>query len=190
MNIERSVSTQSISVKGAFCLRQGFAFRPLQLRELTTRYTDYIVDWRNDPNNGKWFKSGSVVTKSGHESWLNQQHQGNTDVNWVILHDIQGPIGAVSLYNIDWSAGTAEFGRFMIGRTSALGQGFGLIAIKMVLCIASVAGLKHVRLEVKPENERAAHLYKRAGFKVDDSSEMLCMSRSVIGYSEQVDAPY
>jgi UDP-4-amino-4,6-dideoxy-N-acetyl-beta-L-altrosamine N-acetyltransferase len=186
-NLENARQSREAGIK---CLKQGLSFQKLQLRELTSKYTDSVVNWRNDPNNGKWFKSQTTITNNSHEAWLKQRHEGDVDVNWIVLHDDEGAIGLVSLYNIDWTTGSAEFGRFMIGKSSALGNGFGMLVVKMVLCLSSAVGLDRIKLEVKPNNERAIRLYKKAGFKIEKQSEMVFMSRSVIGYSDQIDAPY
>ena len=190
MSINSQNDIKYVRVQGSSFLKHGLCFHPLRLQELTTRHTDCIVRWRNDPNIGKWFNSKLVVTRDSHETWLERQCQSDTDVNWIILHETWGAIGAVSLYNIDWTIKSAEFGRFMIGEPVARGSGFGLDALRMVLSIASVAGLDRIRLEVKPNNERAISLYKKAGFKLEESSDMAIMSRSVLGYSNQIDASY
>ena len=41
---------------------------------------------------------------------------------------LKRPVGQVALYNIDWAAGTGEFGRLMIGDADAQGRGLARLA--------------------------------------------------------------
>jgi RimJ/RimL family protein N-acetyltransferase len=70
----------------------------------------------------------------------------------------------VSLYNVDWLLGSAEFGRIVIGEPAARGKGYGLRATRLVLGIAGDAGLRTIHLEVKSDNAAAIRLYEKTGF--------------------------
>ena len=77
------------------------------------------------------------------------------------------PVGQVSLYNIDWPPGRAEFGRLMIGEADSAGRGLARDATKALLDLAfEQFGLREVYLDVIPENTRAINVYKACGFAV------------------------
>jgi RimJ/RimL family protein N-acetyltransferase len=168
-------------------LRHGFQSELVSLVELTSQHTPLIVSWRNDPLIRKWFVSQDSVTPMSHEAWLARRQHSNTDFNWVI--EIQGskPIGAASLYNIDWERKTAEFGRFMIGDRAALGRGYGICSLRMILLLAAAAGIEKVCLEVRSENSHAIAIYERVGFTRHNEGELITMSRPVIGLAYQAD---
>ena len=74
-------------------------------------------------------------------------------------------MGQISLYDIDWDAKTAEFGRLMIGEPRAKGRGIAKKATRLLLdhCFG-VMKLKEITLEVKENNEAAIAIYQSTGF--------------------------
>lgn len=133
-------------------------------------HTDHVVRWRNDPQNSVWFKTNSVFTKAGHESWLSAQLGKGTDFNWVILDLEKKPVGALGIYNVDWGLKRAEFGRFVVDG-AARGRGIGHDAMNLVLSLAKSSGLSEIYLIVKASNRNAIRLYEKLGFKLTQSDE-------------------
>jgi len=78
-------------------------------------------------------------------------------------------IGMVGLYDIDFTKGTAEFGRLLIGEPSARGRGLGL-AVTSLLCEFGFKQLKleEIKLEVLAENVIANAIYTKVGFLAKD----------------------
>jgi diamine N-acetyltransferase len=152
----------------------------IDLVAMGPEHTPLVVKWRNDPPIRKWFKSNSIISSSSHEAWLAARPEGN-EFNWIIEVQDLGPIGMASLYNIDWTIGIAEFGRFLIGNEQALGRGYGFLTLQLILRIAAASGIKEVYLEVKPDNVRAIAIYQKAGFAHTSGGDMLKMSCCLVG---------
>ncbi|MFJ6327205.1 MULTISPECIES: GNAT family N-acetyltransferase [unclassified Rhizobium] len=147
-----------------------------RLTPLGLQHTELVVGWRNNPENAKWFLGGHVITAEGHTSWFNRQAATCNNFNWVIELKEGKPVGMVSLYDANFVAGTAEFGRLLIGDSSVVGRGFGMEATQLVLSAAKKANFQQVYLFVKSMNARAINIYERIGFdrvkEVDDLIEM------------------
>ena len=75
------------------------------------------------------------------------------------------PIGTVSLFQIDYRTGSADFG-ILIGEANARGQGYGTEATRLALDYAFTAlGLRNVGLTVAEWNVAGQRAYVKAGFK-------------------------
>ena len=74
-------------------------------------------------------------------------------------------VGAVSIYDVDASSGTAEFGRLAIDHQAAGRHGLGLEATKAACELAfRQLHLQKLRLEVYNDNIAALITYLKAGF--------------------------
>jgi len=79
---------------------------------------------------------------------------------------LKRPVGQVSLYNIDWAAGRAEFGRLTIGDAEANGQGLARLATSRLVDEGLTTwGLNRIHLEVLPTNLPALAVYEACGFR-------------------------
>jgi RimJ/RimL family protein N-acetyltransferase len=132
---------------------------------MAPEHTDHVVRWRNHPSNAQWFKSKAQITAEGHLRWLEKTRNDDSDFNWVIQAPTGELVGAIGLYNVDWEAGGAEYGRVIIGDADHRGKGYGREASKLVVAAAAAAGLKRVWLEVYPDNRAAMSLYESLGFQ-------------------------
>ncbi|MGO9108310.1 MAG: GNAT family N-acetyltransferase [Thermoguttaceae bacterium] len=92
------------------------------------------------------------------------------------------PIGQTSLYNIDWTSGTVDCGRLMIGEADATGRGFAREATNAVIALAfEQLNLQEVRAEVIPSNVRSIKVFEACGFEVSGSTERaLRMSKRAV----------
>jgi diamine N-acetyltransferase len=153
----------------------GYTDGVVNLVAMGPEHTSLVVKWRNDPPIRKWFKSSNIISSSSHEAWLAARPEGK-EFNWIIEVRDLGPIGMASLYNIDWGIGIAEFGRFLIGNEQALGRGYGLSTLQLILRVAAASGIREVYLEVKSDNVRAIAVYQKAGFARTSEGDMLKMS--------------
>jgi diamine N-acetyltransferase len=152
-------------------LRRSLTGQGCTLVPMTSHYTEHVIRWRNDPEIARWFLTRHVFESAGHEAWLVRTLLSNTDVNWVILDDADEAVGTVGLYDIDWSRGTGEFGRLVVGEPSVRGKGFARQATTLVLQAARDAGLREVYLFVKADNVAAYSLYRRLGFQPTNEGE-------------------
>ncbi len=124
--------------------------------------------WRNQDHIRKWFFNSNVITPEQHQAWWKRYQDRDDDFVFVIeeTDTLKRPVGQVALYNIDWAAGRAEFGRLMIGEAEAQGQGLARLATSMVVDEALTAwGINEVYLEVLPANLPALAIYRGCGFR-------------------------
>lgn len=159
-------------------LRSVIPAHACTLVPMSFAHTAHVVRWRNDPEISQWFLEQRRFDSASHEAWLTRTLASDQDMNWIIQSDRGFPIGALGLYDIDWIAKRAEFGRFVIGAHQARGKGFGKDALKALLAAASSAGLLEVYLYVKDDNFSAASLYRSVGFQAcgDNQARLVKMS--------------
>ncbi|WP_211748334.1 GNAT family protein [Paenibacillus sp. Marseille-Q4541] len=76
-------------------------------------------------------------------------------------------IGDIALQDLDYTNRSANL-RIMIDQAKHQGQGFGTEALRLILDYAfGILQLHRVELNVYDFNERAAHVYKKVGFKIE-----------------------
>ncbi len=124
--------------------------------------------WRNQDHIRRWFFNSDIITPEQHHAWWRRYHERDDDFVFVIeeTDTLKRPIGQVALYNIDWAAGRAEFGRLMIGEAAAQGQGLARLATSTIVDEALTAwAINEVYLEVLPENLPALAIYRSCGFR-------------------------
>ena len=144
----------------------------IRLRLLEEGDLPATLAWRNQDHIRKWFFHSDVITPQQHRRWFDAYQERDDDFVFVIEEtaDLRRPVGQVALYNIDWAAGTAEFGRLMIGDAEAQGRGLARLATARLVDEAlGTWGLASVYLEVLAENEPALAVYRATGFAVTGS---------------------
>lgn len=139
----------------------------VRLRLLEEADLPTTLAWRNQDHIRKWFFNSAVITPEQHRGWWERYLQKDDDFVFVIeeTETLNRPVGQVALYNIDWAAGTAEYGRLMIGAPEA--RGLGLARLATTRLVDEAFGglhLKEVHLEVVPANEAAMAVYRACGF--------------------------
>jgi RimJ/RimL family protein N-acetyltransferase len=144
-------------------------YSKVRLRLLEEKDLPLTLEWRNQYHIRRWFFNSVVIQPEAHNNWY-RQYSGRDDDFVFIIEDIQDdyrPIGQIAIYHINWQEQKAEYGRLMIGESSASGKGLAHDATKAVLQIAfEYLELKEVYLEVFSNNTKAIAVYKKAGFKV------------------------
>lgn len=125
------------------------------------------LSWRNQDEIRKWFLNTAIIHADVHHAWFERYQELDNDFVFLILaKDMnRAPVGQVSIYNIDWNAKTAEFGRLMIGEPRAKGKGIAKEATRTLLDhFFGPLSLNEIRLEVKENNEAAIAIYRSIGF--------------------------
>ncbi len=146
------------------------------------------LSWRNQDEVRKWFLSSDRITPEKHAAWFEAYLERNNDFVFIIelvadsAFSEARPVGQVALYNIDWQTGTAEYGRLMIGDSTARGRGVARSATEALLAYgAKMWGLREYHLDVLADNRAAIALYERTGFvhvsKVDMPASVIHMRR-------------
>lgn len=124
--------------------------------------------WRNQDHIRKWFFNSDLITPERHRAWWERYQDRDDDFVFVIEETelLKRPVGQVALYNIDWAAGCAEFGRLMIGDADARGLGLARLATaRLVAAALDDWSLSEVHLEVLSANAPAIAIYLACGFR-------------------------
>jgi RimJ/RimL family protein N-acetyltransferase len=161
----------------------------VRLRLLEEGDLPATLAWRNQDHIRKWFFHSDVISLEQHRAWWERYRQKDDDFVFVIeeTETLRRPVGQVALYNIDWAAGTAEFGRLMIGDAEAQGRGLARLATARLVAEALGAwGLTSVHLEVRTANEPALAIYRATGFaEVSSDADVVRMKRDAAAPAER-----
>jgi RimJ/RimL family protein N-acetyltransferase len=151
----------------------------IRLRLLEEADLAMTLAWRNQSHIRRWFVHSDAVTPAQHENWFKQYLDREDDFVFIIeeVGQLSKPVGQVSLYKIDKSKRTAEFGRLMVGDPEAKGKGIAKLATSMVLEFGfSCLDLELIYLEVFKDNHPAIHIYLSVGFvSVSEKDNLLAM---------------
>jgi len=166
----------------------GIRLRLLEQSDLSQTFA-----WRNNDHIRRWFFSSERLTPEQHASWFTAYQQRDDDFVFIIEQVDSGlrPIGQAAIYNINWLAGTAEFGRLMIGEAEAAGRGLARCATEALVAFSfERLGLREIFLEVIPSNVRAITVYEACGFEVAARAEKsVRMVRFATDWSAKVSPP-
>src|SRR5262249_11213665 len=127
----------------------------------------------------RWFFYADVISWAMHTSWYNKYETRDDDFVFIIeeTRTHKKPVGQVALYDIDWAAKRAEYGRLLLGEPEARGRGIARIATNLLLEQAFANwGLSEVYLEVYATNTAALAVYEACGFRVaSQTADVLLM---------------
>jgi diamine N-acetyltransferase len=129
-------------------------------------------EWRNQDHIRQWFFDANLISPEQHRAWWQRYRDRDDDFVFVIeeTDTLKGPVGQVSLYNIDWTARRAEFGRLMIGEPGAVGLGIAQLATSALLRFAFQSWpVREIYLDVLPTNAPAIAVYRACGFEPEPS---------------------
>ncbi|HCC08185.1 MAG TPA: hypothetical protein DEP72_08540 [Clostridiales bacterium] len=136
------------------------------LRPLEENYIEILRCWRNKKEIQKWFLNSRVINKEEQIKWFENYINNNDEIMFIIeSSDLNIPVGAIALCNIDRENNMAEPGRLMIGEEIARGKFMGTKALKLLCNFAlSELNMKEIYINVIANN-RAIKIYERLGFK-------------------------
>ncbi len=152
----------------------GICLRPLRSDDLPL-----TLAWRNREEARIWFKNSAIISADMHGAWFKAYESKDSDYVFIIEAG-QIPVGQASVYNIDMATGSAEIGRFLAApEHSGKGHVNAACAALMTLCKDALS-LRHLYLEVLPNNHRAIRLYEHHGFVTTQrQDQLLRMERSL-----------
>lgn len=109
----------------------------------------------------------SPIPQRFHDAALDELFSGASRQRCYILCAGETPVGyALLAEKYSHEAGGVELWlEELYLREGARGKGLGSALLREVLALARREGVMRVRLEVEPENERAAKLYAQLGFQ-------------------------
>jgi diamine N-acetyltransferase len=144
----------------------------VRLRMLGEEDLPLTLAWRNADCNRVWFMTSEPIAWDQHIAWFERYRQRDDDFVWVIEQlDSPGPIGQVSIYNVDWEQRRAECGRLLIGDLAVRGRGLAQEAIRVCVGYATVVlGLTEVYCVILPDNFPSRAAFAAAGFLLSQES--------------------
>ena len=165
------------------------AVEPLRGERVTLRLIEerdlaLTRTWRNLDHIRRWFFSSEPITPEQHEAWFRRYAGRDDDFVFVIeeTRDLVRSVGQVSLYNVDWPRGRAEYGRLMIGDSAATGSGLARAATELLLEWAlGTLALGEVHLEVLADNAPAIAVYRACGFQESEPEAGVVRMRKTRG---------
>jgi RimJ/RimL family protein N-acetyltransferase len=124
---------------------------------------DY-VQWLNDPAVLEYFADMVPLSLEKEEKWYNDMLQNPRFRAFAIEFEGQH-IGSAGLADVDGRNARAEIGLF-IGLPEMWDRGLGLDALTTLVRFGfQQMNLNRIHLQVFAGNERAIHLYEKAGFR-------------------------
>lgn len=130
------------------------------LREILPWDADLLVQWRNDPENARWFPKQEPWTLRGHLDWYREHYLTDPSQNlYVILRGLR-PVGTVGMTIRN---GVGELERMMLGDKSLARGGYMRQGMRQLM---KAYGLQHYWLRVMPDNEPTIRFHQRNGFTV------------------------
>jgi len=133
------------------------------LRLIERSDLDMTLSWRNRDEARVWFKSSACLTREQHYAWFDRYADRDDDFLFIV-ESCGRPVGQASVYAVDWQAGSAEVGRFLVAPGEG-GKGYIGRACGELICFCAVTlGLGRIFLEVMDANERAIRVYRRNDF--------------------------
>lgn len=145
-----------------------------RLRLLEPSDLPVTLRWRNDEAVRPWFFNSDLISEHAHEQWWRQYAERDDDFVFVI-EDIEHEnraVGQASVYRVDWTRKSAEFGRLVIGESAARGRGLAREAVNLLSALAfDELGLVELSLQLKSGNTVAGALYESCGYRVVDRSD-------------------
>lgn len=152
----------------------------ISLRLLEIADLSLTMQWRNQEDVRKWFMNTNEISAEQHYSWFERYKELDTDFIFIILATrfCSYPVGQISIYNVNWETGYAEYGRLMIGPAWCRGRGYARRATYLLLNYGfTQMNLKEIHLEVKEDNKSAIAVYETTGFiKTDQKNGLIFMS--------------
>ncbi|HLR03994.1 MAG TPA: GNAT family N-acetyltransferase [Virgibacillus sp.] len=137
----------------------------LHIRVMEKEDAPFLHKLYNNPDiMSYWFEEAHLSLKALEKSF--EDSSGNDINRQFILMDGNEKVGLVELVDIDWRHRNAEF-TIMIA-PGFQGRGYALPATKLAMRYGfSTLNLHKLYLYVDKINEKAIHIYEKAGFQVE-----------------------
>jgi RimJ/RimL family protein N-acetyltransferase len=145
---------------------------------LTEADLPLTLAWRNDLRTA--FFNADLLDAARHRLWFERYRELDSDFVFIITdrEQLHCAVGQASLYDIDWDAGTAEYGRLMLGHPLAKGRGLATEATRLLVEKATALGLRDLRVHIRTTNLASIAVCRRCGWQdVADRDGVLEMRR-------------
>jgi RimJ/RimL family protein N-acetyltransferase len=136
------------------------------LRAIERQDLANYVSWLNDPRIVEHLAHFLPISLAAEEKWYERMLADSTACNFAVEFDGQH-IGGCGFHNIDSRNQSAETGLF-IGVPELWDQGLGTDLLHTLLRFGfEMMNFHRIYLRVHAGNERAIHLYEKAGFQLE-----------------------
>jgi diamine N-acetyltransferase len=131
-----------------------------------------ILAWRNRDEARVWFKTSEQLSLEKHKEWYARYLVKENDYFFIV--EVDGvPAGQCAIYDIDFAAGSAEIGRFLVAPDKG-GHGYMKRSCTEIVRFGmDRLRLPYLFLEVKEQNVRAMKIYLGCGFREEGRSQGL-----------------
>ncbi len=136
----------------------------LQLRPLKKEDLAFLYDMRTNPDvMNYWFEEPYASMENLIKFY---ESEGSDSHRQFILYHSNEKVGYMGLFNIDTRHRHAEFGIMIT--PSQQGKGYATEATRLIVEYGfNQLNLNKLFLYVDKHNEKAAHIYKKVGFKIE-----------------------
>lgn len=136
----------------------------MKLRRLAAKDSEKMLEWMKDPNINRFFRFDiNSINEEQITNFINDSLRDETNLHLAIVNDADEYLGTVSLKNIDYKNGSAEYAISL--RRNAIGTDLAQRATDTILYIAFFEmDLNKVYLNVLSQNVRAIRFYEKYGF--------------------------
>ncbi|MBF0473332.1 MAG: GNAT family N-acetyltransferase [Nitrospirae bacterium] len=139
----------------------------LYLKGIDHQYSDLIISWRNDENIGRFIQTERLELPT-HQRFIDNYLAAENDFYFLsYTKDTHTPVGTVAIYNIDYNAEEAEYGRLV------LPSEYRFYSVEIAWLAISFAfntlKLKKVKGIVQGKNTNAIKLLKGIRFKKEQT---------------------
>lgn len=138
----------------------------LKIRLLNVEDLPLTLQWRNESEIRKWFNNQEIIPVEMHKKWWDSYCDKEDDYVFIIEDlIIKSPVGQFSVYNINLTEKSAEYGRCILGEESVQGKNTLYRATSILLKYSEIIrNLDYLYLDVKKDNVKAIHIYQKLGF--------------------------
>ena len=150
-------------MKHDFCAElDDILIRPLHRYDI-----EYLREWRNDSEIGRFLRPIEHITEQMQEDWFGSYLEEPDVYYFAIDFKKKRTVGSLALYDFDDNR--CQIGRVMIGDSDAHGHGVARCAFLMAMGIANTyLDINEFYLSVHEDNLAARKIYDKLGFHVTD----------------------
>ncbi|MEF9933469.1 MAG: GNAT family N-acetyltransferase [Cetobacterium sp.] len=141
----------------------------VQLKNVTKEDAKFILDLRKEGDLNQYISKISVKLED-QEKWIENyliREKENKEYYFIILNkETLQKCGTVRIYDINQKTKECIWGSFILGSNRPEGSSYEVIKLSLDF-IFKILELNKVKLDVRKENKKAIHIYKKSGFTYD-----------------------
>ena len=152
------------------------------LRPVADKDSDFLHGLRIDPELSRYIHP-TPLDPGAQRAWLAEYYERPNDYYFCVIDEVTGTReGAISLYNVDPRAGTAEMGRWIIRRGS-------LAAAESALLVYTIGfedlALDRVYNRTVSANQAVISFHRSCGLRITDEARWVTLAGVTYRMTEQ-----